>query len=353
MSQGLSCALSTSPLMTVSRITHLLASALLLLGGVPVFGQDVPVTVRPLGDLLVAREVRAPATVISANRAEITSEVAALVREVFKDVGDQVARGDLLIRLDDANASYKLAQAKATLAAIDAQIVEARSRLRKAEELLGKNFISDEELISRRSNLAVLEANLAAQQVAVEAAELELRRTRIVAPYDAAVVARQAQVGSYAQPGTPLITVVQTSHREIDVDLDPRYAVFRPDVTDLRFVSQGRDWPVKLARVSSVIDSASRVVKARFVFTGDVAPIGASGELAWDESSALVPVEYIVQRGRQFGVFVANSHRAHFVAIPTAQEGRPATVDLPADTLIVVRGQARLQDGDALNISRE
>ena len=54
-----------------------------------------------------------------------------------------------------------------------------------------------------------------------------------------------------------------------------------------------------------------------------------------------------------FGVFVANDEHARFVAIPGAQEGRPAAVDLPAETLIVVRGHTRLQDGDSLDINRE
>ena len=39
----------------------------------------IPVTVEPLGNLLVNRELRAPAVVISANRADLTSQVAALI----------------------------------------------------------------------------------------------------------------------------------------------------------------------------------------------------------------------------------------------------------------------------------
>jgi len=80
----------------------------LLLTGVfsPVIqaAERIPVTVEPLGDLLVNRELRAPGVVISANRAVVTSQVDALISEVAKDVGDQVKKGDLLIRLDDANA---------------------------------------------------------------------------------------------------------------------------------------------------------------------------------------------------------------------------------------------------------
>ncbi len=313
----------------------------------------VPVTVQRLGDLLIDSELRAPATVISANRALVTSEVSALIQDVPVDVGDAIRKGEVLVVLDDDNNRLMLTQAKARLAALKAQIAQARHRLDKAEELLEKNFVSDDELLARQTDLAVLEANVQEQDVFIRIQELALSRTTIKAPFDAAIVERQAQVGSYAMPGTVLMTIVQTDGREIDAEIDPRYAVALPAVSDIRFVSQGREWRVELARLSSVIDTDTRILRARLKFPGDPAPIGLTGELVWSEATGLLPVAQIVQRGSTLGVFIANSDSARFVPIPGAQEGRPATVDLPPDTLIVVRGQARLQDGDTLSISRE
>ncbi len=326
---------------------------LVLVAGSIIAADPVPVTVQYLGDLLVDKELRAPATVISANRAVVTSEVTALIKDVPVDVGDTLRKGDTLVILDDDNNRLMLAQAKARLAALKAQIARAIYRLNKAEELLEKNFISDDELLERQTDLAVLEANHQEQEVLVSIQDLALSRTSIKAPFDAAVVQRQAQVGSYAMPGTALMTIVQTDGREIDAEIDPRYAVQLPAVSELRFVSQGREWHVKLSRLSSVIETDTRILRARFKFSGDPAPIGLTGELVWNEATGLVPVAQIVQRGTSLGVFVAASDTARFVAIPGAQEGRPALVDLPPDTLIVVRGQARLQDGDSLSISRE
>ena len=212
----------------------------------------IRVSAAPLRDLVVDKELRAPATVVPANEAVATAQVTALISRVYKDVGAVVAKGELLVRLDDANAKLELAQARASLAAVDAQVIEADARLKNAEELLQKNFISDEELIARQATVAVLKANKAGASVAVGVAELNLARTRIRAPFAAAVVERQAQVGSYAQPGTPLITMVQTDDREVDVEVDPRYAEQLPLVVDFRFVSQGNEWKLKLARVSTV-----------------------------------------------------------------------------------------------------
>jgi RND family efflux transporter MFP subunit len=304
-------------------------------------------------ELLVDSVRRAPAKVVAANRATITSEVSAIINAVHRDVGADVASGELLVELDAANAQNGLAQAKASLSAIDAQIVEARSRLAKAEDLLEKKFISDEELISRRANLTVLEANRAGALAAIDQAKLEIMRTRIFAPFDAAVIERQAQVGSFAQPGSPLLTLVQTDGREVDVELDPRYAVSVPKVSDLKYVSEGHEWSVEVLRISSVIDVAARVVRARLKFVNEQAPIGSSGQLVWIESSGRLPVDLVVQRDGELGVFIAENNKARFVALPDAQAGRPVDVNLPQNTLVVSRGQGRIQDGDTLQVSIE
>lgn len=337
---------------TRSILAIAFAIALLAGAGCALAQQAVPVVVQPLRDVLVDREIFAPATVVSRNSAVVTSQISALVDEVVADVGAEVARGDLLIRLDGRDARLALAQAQADLAALEAQILEAEQRLARAEELLEKNFISDDELDNRRTAVAVLKANRQRQQVVVDRARLDVARTEIRAPYDATVVSRQGQVGSLATPGSPLLTIVERTDREVDTEVDPRDTGSLRDAAGVRFESQGQAWPVSLVRLSDVIESDTRKQRGRLRFVDEVAPIGASGHVAWTDASALVPVDLIVQRGDAFGVFVASGDEARFVPIPAAQEGRPAPLDLPPDTAMVTSGHVRLQDGDRLLITR-
>lgn len=334
-------------------VRFLTLASLVVFAGNALAADPVAVTVMPLGELLVDREIRAPATVISANRALVTSEVSALIEGVPVDVGDTVGKGETLVVLDDDNNRLMLSQARARLAALQAQIAQARYRLDRAEELLEKDFVSDDELLARQTDLAVLQTNLQEQEVLIRIQELALSRTTIESPFDAAVVERQAQVGSYAMPGTVLMTIVQTNGREIDAEIDPRYAVALPAVSDLRFVSQGSEWQVRLARLSSVIETDTRILRARLRFVAEPAPIGLTGELVWTEQTGLVPVSLIVQRSGDLGVFVAENETARFIAVPDAQEGRPAKLDLPPQTQVVVTGHVRLQDGDSLKINRQ
>ena len=329
-----------------------MAAALLFVADVRA-QQPVSVVVQPLREVLVDREISAPATVVSHNRAVITSQITALVDEVLADVGEEVARGDLLIRLDGGDARLALAQAEADLAALEAQILEAEQRLARARELLAGDFVSDDELDSRRTAVAVLEANLKRQQVAVDRARLDLSRTEIRAPYDATVVERQGQVGGLATPGSPLLTIVESTDREVEAEIDPRDAASLRGAGHVRFESRGRRWPVSLIRLSGVIEPDTRKQTGRLRFLEERAAIGASGHVVWTDASALVPVDLIVQRGDAFGVFVANGGEARFVPIPAAQEGRPAAVELPPETAVVTSGHVRLQDGSRLLITRQ
>lgn len=313
----------------------------------------VPVTVAPLAEQLVELEIRAPATVVPANEAVVTAQVTALVREVHADVGATVSKGAVLLSLDNSDARLARDRSNAELQALEAQILQAEARLKRGEDLIRDNYISDDELLDRRTTLAVLRANKVAAEIAVRSAELTLSRTRINAPYDAVVVDRAAQVGSLAQPGMPMITLVQLDDREIEADVDPRSAQGIGSSSALRFETQGRQFSLELARLSPVINANSRVQKARFRFTADAAAIGASGEVVWLDESGLLPVPLIVQRGGRLGVFVAENGKARFQPLPQAQEGRPAQTSLPRDTSLVVRGQARLQDGDELQITRQ
>lgn len=314
---------------------------------------EIAVTVQDLGEVLVAREFRAPASVISANRTVVTSQITALIDQISVDVGDEVKKDQLLVRLDPADARLALAEAEAALAALEAQLLDAQQRLRRAEDLLKRAFVSEDELDVRRTQVAVTEANRDRQLVAIRNARLSLARTEVSAPFDAVVVARQGQVGNLASPGTPLLTLVQTEGREVDAEIDPRYADQLRESAELRFVSDGREWSLELARMTSVIETDTRKVRGRFRFSAEPALIGSTGEVVWNEPAGLVPVSLIVQREGALGIFTASEGRARFVALPAAQEGRPAAADLPVDTPIVTSGHVRLQDGDSVQISRE
>lgn len=329
-------------------------SLLLILPGEQAAGRDpISVSVQRLDELTVDTEYSAPAMVVAANHSILHAQVTAVVTEIHADVGATVSSNDLLVVLDDADALQGLTRMKAELAAVEAQLRLAEFRLRKAQDLLTQDFVSDEELLARETELAVLRAQHQTATANYDTAQLNVARTKIRAPFNGAVVERLAQVGSLAAPGSPLVILTQLDKAEVDAELSPEFAARIAPGTTVFFRSRGMSWNVSLDRLSHVIEANSRIQRARFKMTDAAAPIGASGEIYWRSSGQQIPADFIQQRGSLLGIFISDGERASFVELAGAQAGRPAATSLPPETLIVVDGRARLQDGDELVISRK
>ena len=121
---------------------------------------------------------------------------------------------------------------------------------------------------------------------------------------------------------------------------------------NIRFESRGHSWPVKLLRLSPVINSQGRTRQARFTFVSDAPSVGRSGELVWSVGEGMLPSNLISRRNGVLGVFLLDEGKARFEPLPGAQEGRPVSVNIPANTFVITLGRERLQDGALLNVQQ-
>lgn len=313
---------------------------------------QVPVSVRPVGELLVDLENRASAEVQPLNDATLAAEVGAVVRTVHADIGQQVSAGDLLVTLDETDFRLGLRRAEASLASSRAQKAQADAKLRRARDLIENQYLSADTLLDRETDVQVLNARIQADEVAVATAQRNLDKCRIVAPFDGVIIERLAQVGGYVAPGSPLLQITQIDRFELDAAIPAAMADTLPAARDIRFVSNAKAWPVDLLRLSPVIEPSQRTRRARFTFTGAAPAVGRSGEVVWYSARSVLPAALVSRRNGALGVFVHVDGFAEFRELPGAQEGRPVPVRLPPDSEVITLGRDRLQDGDPVQVSR-
>ena len=172
--------------------------------------------------------------------ARVTSKtgfkVSGVLVELRADVGDRVAKGAVLARLDDREQSARLARAKAASEQAEANLQRATASVQKAQA----NYANAKTINERRQKLvqsattsiesaetakttqdaALADVNLATSDVAVaraaigdakaqqqqEAATLDFHA--LAAPYDAMVTARQKELGSALGAGEPVFTLI-------------------------------------------------------------------------------------------------------------------------------------------------
>lgn len=322
------------------------SAALLTLVCASAFAAPPPVVeTRALSELAVHPQRVASAQAVSLNLAKVSAELSARIDSIPVEPGQRIAKGATLAKLDCVDIRIAAQRAQAALESAQARLALAQQQFRRNEELAARNFISAAALDARRSELDVARADVKLNTAAHAAARRDVGKCTLRSPYPAIVEARLAQVGELASPGTPIVELWDTSRLQLSAQVQQADAAWLPQARPV-FTSQGRDYPVKLVRISPAVNLAARTREARYVFAGTLPPPGSNGVLRWQDPRAFVPADYVVRRGQHFGVFVLDGRTARFVPLAGAQEGRPAPAgDLAGTTRLVTDGRFALQHG--------
>lgn len=166
-----------------------------------------------------------PARTEAIQSVSLQAKVTGYLKESVVADGADVKAGDVLYRIDDRDSQTALDQAKAQLARDTAQVEYLRSNLDRGQELSAKGFLAKDSFDQRSSSLRQAEAGIAIAKAAVAAAELDIERSTITAPFAGRVGRSAASVGTLVTSGqTVLNTLVQ---------LDPIYVTFNPSEKEL------------------------------------------------------------------------------------------------------------------------
>jgi HlyD family secretion protein len=162
-------------------------------------------------------------------------------------------------RLDDDRA--RKLQAQGAIPSSDLEL--AHSRLLQAEAavdgLVAAEASTHGRLIAAEAAVSDARAGLWSAEAALQLAQAQLEQTTIEAPFDGLGVSRNFEVGEWAAPGSPLITMEDTSRPWV-----------RLDVEETQFGSLTLGMPAQI-RLVAMPDH---------MLTGHVVLIGAEGDFA-------------------------------------------------------------------------
>jgi RND family efflux transporter MFP subunit len=171
--------------------------------------------------------IQALGTVIAAREITLTPRVSGEVTELAEafDPGGFVSRGEVMVRIDDADYRNLLAQRESELQQAIATLEMERGASAKAEQdyrQLNKEVPEDRKaLILREPQLRSAEAVVQSARAAVEQARLDLQRTIISAPFDAHVLSREVSVGSQVSASDPLARLAGVDRYWIETTIPP------------------------------------------------------------------------------------------------------------------------------------
>ncbi len=143
------------------------------------------------------------ATVQWAKRATLSMPVSGVVDVVNAEAGEHVAKGRVLVALRQAPFKAKVDQAKARVARLVADRREAVRDYKQAQELYDRTVLSTVELENAKLKVTRARAALKEARAELALATIDLRDSRIVAPFDAWVLA------IHAQPGQTVVSTLE------------------------------------------------------------------------------------------------------------------------------------------------
>jgi multidrug efflux system membrane fusion protein len=173
--------------------------------------KTVPVTVTPVMQKPAPVEISTVGRVQTLASVAVRSRIDGVISAVSVADGQEVKAGDELFRIDDREAQAALKQAQANLGKDQAQLVNAQRELARLTPLAAKNFTTKQDLDTASTNVATLQATLAADQAAIDAAKVTLSYTIIRAPIAGRLGSIALKLGNSvrAADSTPLVTINQ------------------------------------------------------------------------------------------------------------------------------------------------
>lgn len=190
-------------------------------------------------------------TLKASSRMVVSSKLMATIVEITVTAGDQVKKGQTLIRLDDEEYQSRLSQSKRALEAATANREQAEKHFGRMQTLQKQNSASRSDFDSASRDVQVTIADEARAMQAIREAEVMLSYATVTAAKSGRIVDRTAEPGDIAQPGQPILTLYdETSLRleapvmehlavklragdQLDVKVDALDQVFRATVDEI------------------------------------------------------------------------------------------------------------------------
>jgi RND family efflux transporter MFP subunit len=224
--------------------------------------------------------VQAQGTVTPLQATDLRAEVNGRIIEVADgfNVGNFVARDEVLLRIDPRDYQSALLRAEAALKSAESILAQEKGRAEVASRewsKLPKGAQRSEEaknLYLRKPQLALAEAELLSALAGVDTARNNLDRTVIRAPYDALIEQKHSELGQFVTAGTALVDLFSVESAEVRLPI-PQSKLDYLELPGLHGYQAGaqidlytdvggqiKHWTAQLDRTEGVLDERSRVL---------------------------------------------------------------------------------------------
>ena len=284
--------------------------------------------------------------------------------EVAVQVGERVRRGQLLARLQSDTLTAERAATQAALAEAEAVLTQARLEAERDRALQAGGALSAQQLQQTLTAETTARTRVQALKARLQADEVRLAQTRLLAPDDGLISARLATVGAVAQPGQELFRLIRQGRIEWRAELSGADMARLSPGTAVRLTPAGTDTVLegRVRQIAPTVDPATRqgLVYVDLTPGAAASPVARPGMLARGEfqlggSEALTLPQgaVLLREGFSIVMRIEADARVREVKVRTGRRvgDRVEILEgLDAQARVVAQGAGFLGDGDRVKV---
>jgi membrane fusion protein (multidrug efflux system) len=293
-------------------------------------GSIPEVTTEVVSSQRLADRVSSVGTLLPNEEVDVRSEISGRVASIAFEEGSRVGKGQLLVKINDAELRAQLSRAESRLAI-------ARSEADRQKQLFDQTLTSEREYTN-----AVNEADVASAETALIRAQLA--KTEVRAPFAGVVGLRSVSEGSYVAPTTLITTLRDISTVKIDFSIPERYAGRLAAGNRVGFRVQGspRSYAATVYALETGIDETTRTLRVR------ARASNADGALV-PGAFADVTVPLVEREGLTIPAYALIPElKGHMVFVYQNGSAQPRSVEIGTRTEERVEIAAGLEPGDTV-----
>ena len=296
----------------------------------------------------INQEIYATGSVLANEEVDLHPEVAGKLMKINFKEGSPVSKGELLIKINDADLQAELHKNE-----MDKKLAD--DRLKRNEKLLQMKGVSQEEYEALQNAAASITADrdVLAAQVA---------KTEIRAPFSGTIGLKSVSEGSYVTPQTLIASLQQIDPVKIDFSIPEKYATLVRKGDEIVFTvgSSNTQFKGNIYAVEPKVDNVTRTVQIRALCPNSKAEVlpGAFARitlrLTRNSNALMVPTESIIPvlKGKQ--VYAYRNGKAEAVKVETGIRNDSTiqiTSGLNENDTVIVSGIISLRPGAAVKLA--
>lgn len=289
----------------------------------------------------------------------ISTRMMGYVDKIYVKVGDNVREGQLLISVNSADVSAKLAQVNASISEATAAFTNAKKDFNRYTSLFKENSASQKELDDITANYTMAKARLESAKQMKNEVNAQMGYANIRAPFNGVVTNKFINAGDMANPGMPLLEVeapgkyqimamvpeseiIEIKHgATVTVQVKSVDKMITGKVTEVSTSSKntGGQFPVKV-----ILDETDAQIRSGMYATVQF-PIAKRTT----SSAIMIPVDAIIKNGQLTGVYTvsqSNTALLRWVRLGRTLGDKVEVLSgLSADEQYIVSAEGKLYNG--------